>query len=515
MADKAIGDRKLRFDILNSPLCTRIIAELTSCNKDSSEHVLRRCEGSEPEENGRLPHRGRGLPNISDSVYRLAMTTQLRGLTPVITQTRGHFGRILSEVLSPSRPLHSPEFLRGRQEQLDGIEKALYSAGRHVFIHGFRGVGKSSLAQTAAYGMSTGGMDPIVIGCDKNSTFGSAMRDMFDEAVSKNPRIAATITENGLAFGNLGATIGRKITTHEGRIAEPGSINEAVRLTKFLCENFTSNPVVVIDEFDQLQSREEQGNFANFIKQISDRHIPARFIFCGIGESVDAIMAAHGSADRYFHTVKLGQLPYDARNEIIRIAAQRLGIEIDDTTVYRIAKISDGFPHYVHLLSEKLFWRVYEAENEGRVTGDLFQLAMSDASDAMEMKLKQPYETATRKYTNDYESLLWAVADGHELQRSSRDIYASYVRIMKSQELEPLQREKFNARINNLKKPSYAAILSATRQGWYEFSEKVIRGYARLRAEQKDVQLEVDHPALKSKLRSTAGAPSIFRESGF
>lgn len=281
---------------------------------------------------------------------------------------------------------------------------------------------------------------------------------------------------------------------------EPGSINEAVRVVRFLCEKYSQGLVVVVDEFDQITDKTEQENFANFTKQLSDKHVPARFIFCGIGESVGALMSAHGSADRYFHPVSLGRLPYDARLEIITGAAETLGIGIDDTTKYRIAKISDGFPHYVHLIAEKLFWRVYEAENDGRVTGDLFERAMADASDAMEMKLKQPYEAATRKYTNDYEPILFAVADGHELQRRSTDIYGSYLRIMGAMSRTPLDRPKFNQRMNTLKRVSYGSILSASRTGWYEFTEKVVRGYARLRAEQAQIELEVDHPAAKRKM---------------
>jgi MoxR-like ATPase len=72
-------------------------------------------------------------------------------------------------VLSPSRPLQSEEFLRGRHDQLVEIKKALYQPGRHILIHGLRGVGKSSLAQTAAFSLAQGG-DPIIIGCDRHST---------------------------------------------------------------------------------------------------------------------------------------------------------------------------------------------------------------------------------------------------------------------------------------------------------------------------------------------------------
>jgi uncharacterized protein len=112
----------------------------------------------------------------------------------------------------------------------------------------------------------------------------------------------------------------------------------------------------------------------------------------------------------------------------------------------------------------------------------------------IEPHLKAMYEKASLKYKSDYESVLWAVADHHELKRRSTDIFASYIRIVRSIGEEPLTRETFNQRMNSLKKPNHASILKANRQGWYEFSEAVVRGYVRLRAEARGVQLGNEHP---------------------
>jgi len=97
---------------------------------------------------------------------------------------------------------------------------------------------------------------------------------------------------------------------------------------------------------------------------------------------------------------------------------------------------------------------------------------MSDAAAAMEMRLNGPYEKATQKYSNDYECVLWAAADGHELQRRSTAIFECYQRIMRDRTEDALDRARFNQRINALKQPSHASILTGTRQGWYEFTEK-------------------------------------------
>lgn len=423
------------------------------------------------------------------------MPSNIASLRAAISQPPREFGSALDSVLSPSRPLQSEEFLRGRAEQLQGIERALYASGRHVLIHGLRGVGKSSLAQTAAFKCAEA-VDPIIVSCDRRSTLQSVIKDVFDEAVRQDPRVHSTAVERKaqLQIPVLGLGLGGGQSETHGEVAEPLTVNHAVRLLDFLCDTYAARPMIVVDEFDLIDSTEVQEEFTTLIKQISDRHVPATFIFCGIGESADAIMAAHGSADRYFHAVELGQLPWEARFEIVRDAAEKLGIGIDEDTVIRIARISDGFPHYVHFIAEKLFWKVYEAENEGEVTPELFDAAMDEAAGAMDMKLRGPYEIATQKYGNDYEAVLWAVADGHELRRRSSDIFESYVKITRQLGTAALTRDQFNSRINRLKQPAHGQILTGTRQGWYEFTEKMIRGYVRLKAERAGADLATDHP---------------------
>lgn len=411
-------------------------------------------------------------------------------------QTANHhdFGAVLSTILSPSQPLQSQEFLKGREQQLYGIEKALFQPGRHVLVHGLRGVGKSSLAQTAAYKLASK-VDPILIGCDQNTTFKSAVREVFDEAERADPRLISKVAEVGGGFSSFGITATGKVSMTLGAVEDLGSLNEAVRLLGFMADKLGTRLVIVLDEFDQVTDTHQQALFANLVKQVSDKRVNACIIFCGIGTSPEALMAAHGSADRYFHTVELGPLGWEAREEIIEDAARRLGAKVDRSTTIRIAKISDGFPHYIHFLSEKLFWRIFEAKNGGICTPELFDMAMGDASSSMDLRLKGPYDKATKKYHDDVEPILWALADGHEFFRRSAAIFEdSYLPLMRNIARPPLSRDKFNNRLNSLKKPSHGEILTGTRQGWYEFAEKMIRGYVRLRAAQAGISLGVDHP---------------------
>ena len=266
---------------------------------------------------------------------------------------------------------------------------------------------------------------------------------------------------------------------------------------RYVAEKYAKSVVVIIDEFDQIGNdngtHERQNLIAHLVKQLSEQHVPISLIFCGIGESLDNLFSSHLSAHRHFHPVSVERLSWEARLEIIDNAADHLGIEVDYTTKLRIAQISDGFPHYVHLICEQLFWLVYLTSSDGIVTGDLFEKALTRAAEELSPQIKVPYDKATKKYSNAREPILWAAADGDQLDRPSRDIWKSYVRIMgelgKQVKDDEGAKSKFNAHMNAMKKADQGAVLTGSRAGWYSYTEKLVRGYARLRALQNNIVL--------------------------
>ncbi|MEA2983906.1 MAG: hypothetical protein QOD94_160, partial [Alphaproteobacteria bacterium] len=79
---------------------------------------------------------------------------------------------VLNANLTPSDSIKTPERLFGRAKTLRTIDRAFASPGRQIFIYGDRGVGKTSLALTAAF-MHTGVENvPIYVMCGKTNNFG-------------------------------------------------------------------------------------------------------------------------------------------------------------------------------------------------------------------------------------------------------------------------------------------------------------------------------------------------------
>ena len=83
------------------------------------------------------------------------------------------------------RPIDQQEHLKGREHQLAQIHRSLDSLGRQIFIFGDRGVGKTSLARTAAFSAPGYRFDPIYVACDREGTFFQMAAAMIDELAGR------------------------------------------------------------------------------------------------------------------------------------------------------------------------------------------------------------------------------------------------------------------------------------------------------------------------------------------
>lgn len=403
------------------------------------------------------------------------------------------FTKLLHSYVSASAPIKSIEHLKGREIQCQKIERALRSPGRSVFIFGDRGVGKTSLAQTSAYRYHSSGNEPTIISVDNSSTFYSVIHDLINRIAGHRPDLlkAKTKIKASAKFQNLGFDLINEIET--GKIPIPKSINEAVALVEYFFQTTDIESVVVIDEFERLKENQEKALFADFIKQIGDQNLGLKFIFCGVASALDELLASHHSCFRYMETVALERLAWTARAEIINAAAEAFNLSIDERLVWKISAMSDGFPYYIHIVCEKLFWSIYDHEDTiQKCTDSMLELAVNEAVSSIDTTLKVTYEKATRKYRDDYQEILWAAANHNNLERRNAEIAESYKQIMSGRTNPLMTRQQFNTRLNALKKDSHAEILVGTRTGWYRFNENVIRGYVRLRAMQQGVELGLD-----------------------
>lgn len=394
---------------------------------------------------------------------------------------------------TPAQPISKPEHLHGRDGKLKTIDRALGSPGKHVFIYGDRGIGKTSLAKTAFQVRCPTAPRIPIVACDNGANFAQLVGSICRQLVE-------VFHPNSGDIRNVGAT---PPFPHENSVK---TVNDAVEAIRASAPRENGPYPIILDEFDQLSSTEDKKYVADLIKQLSDQSMNVRFIICGIGHSLEELIGVHLSTDRYLAGVKLDQITHDARWQIIQSACDYFKLKFDRNSIIRIGQISDGFPYYVHLIGERIFWEVFDDSNIVSVISlDHYSRGIKAAIEEAQTSLRQAYELATQKHggSDDYEEVLWAVADGSVMTRQTSEIYTtSYLRIVseRGRRSVPLTKELFYQRMNNLKKDSHGSILRGSRTGWYGFKENIVRGYTRLRAEEAGVKVGVDHITQSVKL---------------
>lgn len=404
------------------------------------------------------------------------------------------FLELRNRVLTSASPIQSPEYLRGRESALARVVDALTAPGRHAFIYGYRGVGKTSLAQTTAFKLQSSVGAPVLVACDKQSTFNTICNSIIRQALQISP-----LERKGQTRLNLGATVfgtGGSFgidRNSDKRVVSIESVSDAIEYFRSAIRELGIGLVVVVDEFDQLHSAEEHAKFASLVKQSSDNKIDLRFIFCGIADTVEALFSEHESIFRQMHSEKIDRLPLQPRIDIINSASEVLEIEIQATHKYRIAQISDGFPSFVHLLSEKVFTAAFHRDLD-LADQDAYKDGIDTAISSVEVTLRKRYEDALHKNTKKYEHVIWALAADKLLEANVDTIWNYYKQICDDLEEETVSRNNFTTKLNQFCKEEYAKILDKPRRSNYTFNEKMMRAYARLRAERQGCELGRETP---------------------
>lgn len=164
------------------------------------------------------------------------------------------FGRLLGESFSPARAIRSVEFLKGREGNLRDINRAFTSPGRHVFIYGDRGVGKTSLALTSAQVHQSSDAEPITVSCDSETNLFSLIKDIATQAIAADSFQFERVTKTvGFDFKFLSGKKQSEIS--QGTVPDFESLNECVDVIRMLPTFHSQSPVVVIDEFDRIKAK--------------------------------------------------------------------------------------------------------------------------------------------------------------------------------------------------------------------------------------------------------------------
>ncbi len=173
------------------------------------------------------------------------------------------------------------------------------------------------------------------INCDQTTTFTSLWRSIFSEIpTARNTPISRNQSGADRAQGTLAQLLPENVTPHSVRtiLQDRG---------KFL---------IIIDEIDRIKDTSTTTLLADTIKSLSDHAIDTTLVLVGVAESVDTLIAEHESVQRALIQVHMPRMTQVEIDKIIDNGLAAVGMTVEQSAKRRINKLSQGLPHYAHLL---------------------------------------------------------------------------------------------------------------------------------------------------------------------
>ena len=237
----------------------------------------------------------------------------------------------IARSFSPSAPIDHRSFA-GRASQINDIINASSQRGQHVVIFGERGAGKTSLAQALVHLLRNRFATPSCgsVNCDQTTTFASLWKAIFSEIQVKEIPSRAT---SGVE-GTLAQFLPENVTPDAVRLI----LQKRGRL------------LIIIDEIDRIKDKATTTLLADTIKNLSDHSVDVTLVLVGVAESVDTLIAEHESVQRALIQVHMPRMAHAELDEIIDNGLRAVEMTIDPSAKQRIIKLSQGLPHYTHLL---------------------------------------------------------------------------------------------------------------------------------------------------------------------
>jgi Cdc6-like AAA superfamily ATPase len=199
-----------------------------------------------------------------------------------------------------------------------------------LFVYGHRGVGKTSLARTAAQMVTISEREHIYVACAPGARMLHVFREIGEELLKAAFSSGAidAIRKKVEVELSINPRIRASFEKGDATLEPFEDPNGAVRVLKDL-DTLLPNAeqtVVVLDELEELDET-DRPQLAYFIKQLGDQEFRTRFVLVGIAGNVHELIGAHESIPRYLKEVALRPLAPQDLMDIVTNAAQTVGVD--------------------------------------------------------------------------------------------------------------------------------------------------------------------------------------------
>jgi uncharacterized protein YejL (UPF0352 family) len=298
-------------------------------------------------------------------------------------------GLVAGKAFSPSKPVRERDVFAGRKAQIRQVVDAINQDGQSVLIYGERGVGKTSLANVIDdfyLSVANARIFAPHINCDADDTFTSIWTKIITQKDLKRPTVGLSNKISDAVDNILSEAVGNLTPSHIRRVAE--AISQ------------THHFIPIIDEFDRVTDEQAVRLLTDTIKSVSDHTVNTTLVLVAVGDTVDDLIAEHESVERSLIQVPMRRMSPHEAEEILTKSTDVTRISFQDDARKFIVTLSQGLPHYTHLLGLHAV-RAAVDDQSWVIKESHVEQALTQAIGASQQSLQRAYHSATSSPRKD------------------------------------------------------------------------------------------------------------------
>jgi hypothetical protein len=358
----------------------------------------------------------------------------------------------VARAFTPGTPVGRLDMLAGRMNQLTDIVSAVSMTGQHVGLYGERGVGKTSLANVLAEVFHDpklrASFNAVRINCTTEDTFITIWNNVFAELqTSLDPPDAWS--------------------------------PEGVRRT---LDALSQPALIVLDELDRLEDDVALTALADTVKTLSDHAVPSTLVLVGVARSIGELVGEHASIVRALVQIEMPRMSVRELSEVLTKGCVEASLTIRSDAVDEITTLSEGLPHYTHLLGLHAGQRTVQDDRTAILLDDV-RRAIPKAVDRH--TILNDYQQATRSARKDalfaQVLLACALAPKNQLGFFTSGSIREPLEVIAGR---PIDIPAFSNHLSQFLEPERGSVLQregTSRRYFYRFSDPIFQPYVILK----------------------------------
>lgn len=246
---------------------------------------------------------------------------------------------LVRDAFTPSQPVNERAMFAGRRELLQSLIVAIEDQRLHFVLYGDRGIGKTSILHVLSDLATDADYRVCYISCGDRMSFTDFAR-----------RIAQRIPllyHGDYAPGSVEIEKGQ----HLADILPAGEVDVST-FGEMLGKLSDTRVLMLLDEFDRVETDDFRRSIAELIKSLSDRAAPAQVVIAGVAPDLAELIAQIPSIRRNVLGVLVPNMSDEEVGEMLAIAERRTGLAFTKEARELIGLASLGLPYLVGLVAQ-------------------------------------------------------------------------------------------------------------------------------------------------------------------